>query len=319
MLPGAALITEGGRLEREGRFADAWAALAEGGVHRARYKKRLPQAPGWDGVPRPGLRLSVLRLIRHVGAELRMARLLPTLMAQGIEVTLVCDPRLVPLVARSYPGLHVTSDQAAALDWADAWASHEQVAQVLWSSPSEIAAHQTPLRAEAERVHALRGTYGGGQRRLIGLSWWSSNARKDLPSPEALAQGIQRVRACRSDPAPLAVSLQYDAVQAGVARLRAAMPVLSDTGLDPMQDLDGFAAQVAAMDAVVSVSNTTVHMAGALGVPCVMLMDDGDHLIWPPEGEASVFYPSVTILRRRARPWAEVCAEGWRRACAATR
>jgi len=41
---------------------------------------------------------------------------------------------------------------------------------------------------------------------------------------------------------------------------------------DSLKDLDGFAAQVAALDLVISVDNATVHMAGALGVPVWTLL-----------------------------------------------
>lgn len=34
---------------------------------------------------------------------------------------------------------------------------------------------------------------------------------------------------------------------------------------DPLKDMDNFAAQIAALDLVISVDNSTVHLAGALG------------------------------------------------------
>jgi ADP-heptose:LPS heptosyltransferase len=43
--------------------------------------------------------------------------------------------------------------------------------------------------------------------------------------------------------------------------------VFHDTDIDALISLDAFATQVAALDLVISVDNTTVHMAGALGKP----------------------------------------------------
>ena len=41
--------------------------------------------------------------------------------------------------------------------------------------------------------------------------------------------------------------------------------IYQDEEIDSLQNLDDFAAQVSALDLIVSTSNTTVHMAGALG------------------------------------------------------
>src|SRR5207247_564068 len=73
--------------------------------------------------------------------------------------------------------------------------------------------------------------------------------------------------------------------------------------VDQMANMDRFAAQVAALDGVISISNTTVHTAGALGVPTVMVMDDSFELLWPARGASSGWYPSVVIVRKKGRDW----------------
>ena len=79
-----------------------------------------------------------------------------------------------------------------------------------------------------------------------------------------------------------------------------------DVSIDQLADFDAFAAQVAALDAVVSVSNTTVHMAGALGVPCIVMPPPtgGLHWYWGLEGERTPWYDSVRLIRRtRSESW----------------
>src|SRR3546814_16287090 len=67
-----------------------------------------------------------------------------------------------------------------------------------------------------------------------------------------------------------------------------------------MQDLDGFAAQVAAMDMVITTSNTTAHMAGALGRPTWVMLHQGisPHWYWGRDGETTPWYPSLRLLRQ---------------------
>ena len=63
--------------------------------------------------------------------------------------------------------------------------------------------------------------------------------------------------------------------------------IIHDDAIDQMADVDAFAAQVAAMDLVISVSNTTVHLSGALGVPTWVLLNTLPLCVWMPEGEDS--------------------------------
>jgi len=68
-----------------------------------------------------------------------------------------------------------------------------------------------------------------------------------------------------------------------------------------MGDLDLFAAQVAAMDLVITISNTTAHFAGALGVPVWNMTPTGPGRIWYwfLEGESSPWYESMRLFRHR--------------------
>jgi hypothetical protein len=67
------------------------------------------------------------------------------------------------------------------------------------------------------------------------------------------------------------VSLQYGDIQKDLETLRELTGgrVIHDTEINQLVDLDGFAAQIAALDGVISISNTTIDMAGMLGVPTV--------------------------------------------------
>ena len=102
-------------------------------------------------------------------------------------------------------------------------------------------------------------------KKIIGISWKST--------------GIDKRRA-QTKNAPLThwspilsqedcyfVNLQYGDIREEIEAY-AAMTGYSmyiDEQIDPLSDLDGFAAQVSSLDLIVSTSNTTVHMSGGLG------------------------------------------------------
>ena len=70
--------------------------------------------------------------------------------------------------------------------------------------------------------------------------------------------------------------------------------------LDIGSRVDGFVAQVAAMDHVVTVSSTAAHIAGALGKPATVLLPAARGLKWHwmVERPDSPWYPSLTLLRQ---------------------
>ena len=106
------------------------------------------------------------------------------------------------------------------------------------------------------------------------------------------------------------VSLQHGDIKHDLEVLQdlAGGRVTQDAEIDQFADLDGFAAQIAALDAVVSISNTTIDMAGMLGVPTVHLRDDKYSPVWQPSGPSS-WYPGMVFLYRQNRPWSDALAE----------
>ena len=70
--------------------------------------------------------------------------------------------------------------------------------------------------------------------------------------------------------------------------------------VDPLRDFDEFAALVAACDLVVSVDNSTVHLAGALGLPVWTLLPFASDWRWTEDGPDSPWYPSMHLYRQPA-------------------
>ena len=70
------------------------------------------------------------------------------------------------------------------------------------------------------------------------------------------------------------MSLQYgehgDEIRA--ARERFGVSIFEDPEVDPLTDMDGFAAQVAAMDAVITIDNSALAVAAGLGIPTIAML-----------------------------------------------
>ena len=82
--------------------------------------------------------------------------------------------------------------------------------------------------------------------------------------------------------------------------------------IDNKEDIDGLAALISACDRVVTVSNTTAHLAGALGRDTTVLLPAGHGRpwYWFKDRADSPWYPTVRLTRQAAgQPWAEVAAQ----------
>jgi ADP-heptose:LPS heptosyltransferase len=110
------------------------------------------------------------------------------------------------------------------------------------------------------------------------------------------------------------VSLQYGDVSDEVAQLRDRHgATVRDFGSE-FADIEELAAAIAALDLVISVDNTVVHLAGALGRPVWVLLSYAPEWRYPRSGDTVPWYPSARLFRQiRPREWEPVLA-----GCAAT-
>ena len=107
-------------------------------------------------------------------------------------------------------------------------------------------------------------------------------------------------------------SLQYREQNAGFRKLcdLTGRPIRTSRNIDQIADLDAFAAQVSGLRGVLTISNTTAHMAGALGIPCVVVLDNGIVTTWPYTSFKTPFYPKTRLIRRREDSWLTTLRKG---------
>lgn len=271
----------------------------------------LPQ-PRWPG---PGATGGLVTYGEQgVGEEILHAGLVPEALAAAQPLVLIASDRLRPLFQRSLPAATVvarsTPPHPAATDPAIAWqCPTASLGAFFRRSAADFPARRSYLRADPARTATLRTRYAEmGRGPAIGLSWRSVNARMGEASSSALLDWEPILRAREA----IFVNLQYGDCRADLAALRErGVIVHQDPAIDPLADLDGFAAQCAAMDLVITTGNSTAHMTGALGVPGWVLLPHGFGLVWYwfLEREDSPWYPSLRLFRQQGEHgWAAVIA-----------
>ena len=63
---------------------------------------------------------------------------------------------------------------------------------------------------------------------------------------------------------------------------------------------------------MLTIINTTAHLTGALGVPCVVILDNDCITNWPDYDDITPLYPSTRLIRRGSDSWATTLRRGWR-------
>lgn len=287
---------------RQGRYAEGWRHYfwrAKGRDWSSPDGSR--GLPRWDGE----MPLKTGRLLvwgeQGVGDQIVYSSTLAEIARRGVDIVQATDRRLVPLFARSIPGIEVVADDAvfdpAALGITCQYPLAD-VAALVRVTPQDFAKHPSAyLKADVQRAGAFRTKYAGlGKPLLVGVSWNSHNPRAGRNKSLLLSDMAPLLR----DDDVAYVSLQYGKATEDAARLwqETGITVVQDPDVDPLADIDAQAAQIAALDMVVTVSTAAAHIAAGLGIPTlVLLRQDWGQLWYWGEGQATPWYSSVRLCR----------------------
>lgn len=267
-------------------------------LYEARYE--LPEftprdygkAPRWDGK-------AVRRLAVHgeqgIGDEILFLTQIKKLLPLCEEVAIECTPRLVGLLRHSYRNepkikLYPTHEALQKEYQADAWCGLGSLVLHCW--PFQKDAYLEPSRA-----------YFRTERPRLGISWRGGTLRtheyhRNAPF-EYWKPLVDRIKAHGVD----VISVQY-----GPAKdMAQALGIPHDE--DNIRDLDMLASMVKSCDHILSVCNTTVHMAGAMNVPTTVLVPNKPAWRYGLRGERSDWYDSVEHFRQaEGEEWGAVLA-----------
>jgi len=274
---------------------------------------KQPPLAGWDGRRFDGMLL--VNGEQGLGEEILCASMFTELEKLGQPATISCDPRLIVLFSRSFPSLQFVSRYDGSLSRIEASGVRcfrfNALDLACLYRRSSFQQTRPWLRADPERVAGLTARYqlrAPGKRR-IGLSWRTAREVANAPRSVKLVDLEPLLRL----PDTKWFNVQYGdySQDIGEAAMRGIPVPWDDLGIDQTQDIDGLAAQLCAFDALVSISNTTVHLAGALGVPSHLLLPRTRPVMWywGYSGIRSPWYPSIILHRNpREDDWTELAA-----------
>ena len=294
-----------------GNFRDGWDKYEWRWKTKDRCQPNLSQ-PTWEG---SSLQDKVLFVYAEqgVGDEIMFASCLPEIIDQANMCIAECDNRLIPLFERAFPKAIFRNTMGednpfpSNLPQIDMRIALGSLPKYLRSDISKFPERTFYLIADSKQTEIWEQRYKELKGLIkIGISW---RGGKEIKIQQQRSIGLKHFKALFSINGIEFINLQYgdcaEELKDAVEKLGIKIHDLE--GVDPLKDLDGFAAKIAALDLVISVDNSTVHMAGALGVPVWALLPYVCDWRWMLDYEDTPWYESVRLFRQKTPgDWGEV-------------
>jgi tetratricopeptide (TPR) repeat protein len=245
-----------------------------------------------------------------LGEELISSSIINNLIDNGLKFSIECTSKLLPLLSRTYPSVKFSS-----------WEDHDKLIKksdesfdfqyplfstlkFFFNDSDAINSNGPSIKPSPPIVKDLRKKYEklANGRRIIGISWKSGNKNfgHDKTIPLEAWKNILSFKDI------FFINLQYGEFQEDIKKIKEnlGVEIYCDPDVNPLTDLEATLGQIAAMDLVISVSNSNVHFAGSMGIPAWSIIPKSKGIIWFwfTKGTLSPWYPSVRLFRQTSTP-----------------
>lgn len=284
-------------------------------LYAARFRAGTPDIASTLPAYRPatGCRRLLLWGDQGLGDQIMFGSMTSDLQSRGQPFALQIDDRLVGLFKRGHPGVEVFGLSKVSAEGAfDARLALGDLGGILRDSDSSFTRQPQRYLVTAPDLAARWRTRLKRLDNLpvVGVSWRSANTDTGVQrslSPARLVQLMAMLEA-------RFINLQYGLVAEDLAFCRRNGVdegiFLSLDDLDKTQNIEELAAVIDACDLIITIANTTAHLAAALGKPTWVLLPRHGSWRWMLEGTQTPWYPSVRLYRQpRAGDWSNVMAE----------
>jgi tetratricopeptide (TPR) repeat protein len=273
---------------------------------RWRLKIMSPRAfkqPAWQGEPLNGKTI-LLHAEQGFGDTVQCLRFVPEVAARGGRLLLELPPALMQLATSLEGGGEIVPLGRAPPDF-DVHCAFMSLPRVLGVTLDNLNGRPVPyLRADPAAVERwARRLAGTGSGLRVGIAW--------AGNPKHAADSRRSIAAERLAELTRVEGVRFYSLQVGE---RAQDLALLPAGkvLDLAPELANFAETAAALanlDVVISVDTALVHLAGALGRPCWVMVPFSPDWRWLTERGDSLWYPSLRLYRQtNPGDWDDVIA-----------
>jgi tetratricopeptide (TPR) repeat protein len=273
----------------QGNLAVGWAEYESRWKVGVGDERKLLQRR-WKGEALRGERI-LLYAEQGLGDTMQFVRYVPLVAERGGEVVLEVQPALQGLLGGTDGASRVIrrGETLPEFTWQCPLMS---LPLALGTELGTIPARVPYIVPDAARAEAWRERLQKNTRR-IGLAW--------AGNPEHPRDRLRSISLGQLVPLPNVSGTTFYSLQfgAGSEQMKQLPPDvrLIDLG-DELKDFDNVAAIVANLDLVISIDSAVAHLAGALGKPVWILLNQGCDWRWFLEREDSPWYPTAKLFRQ---------------------
>jgi len=227
--------------------------------------------------------------------------IIPELCQSSSTILVQCDERLIPLFRRSFSDNIVYFPRGCEVS-EDKYDYHIPMGSLplMFRKSLERFGKTAPgfLKYDKEKAQSIRASISEGLlQNLVGISW-----RTESPNKGSKKRNIKLAdlaKALDAENTQL-VCLQYGNVSDEVKMVKRdlGINIIQVNDIDNKNDIDGLASLIAACGQVVTIDNSTAHLAGALGIKTKLILPSNCDWRWGLEEKHSYWYKSVKLCRQ---------------------
>jgi tetratricopeptide (TPR) repeat protein len=287
------------------------------------YKNAYDQSKRWNGVDSLEGKTILIYAEQGLGDCIQFLRFIPKLKSKGCKIIIHCPEGLDSIVKR-IEGVDGTSNRDIVNNTGDEFPPYDYQCAMM-SLPHLLRCFKYSGKPYIKPVttkfkNFVEDEYGSGTFK-IGLMWAGSPAH---PHDQRRSIPLKHFRPIHDTEGITLFSLQFDTRprKYGGFEMRPGSEgkiVDYSEGCEGMKlidlttmikNMEDTCTILAGLDLVISCDTAVVHLAGAMGVPCWMLLPFNPDWRWGIDGDTTLWYDSVKIFRQKERDdWPSVIKE----------
>lgn len=242
----------------------------------------------WNGQPIDGRRV-IVRSLHGLGDAVQMLRYAPHLKRRAAEVIYEVPPRLLPLAPQFEAVENVITWGEDAPTSPPAWDLQAEITELPYmfrTTLDQLPIAEGYLRLPADAVEATAQALGAKQRPRIGVVWACGDWNPQRNVPLDLLEPLLRDERFEF----------WNLQGSGCAQQARDLPLRNEREL--CEGLVPLAALIANLDLVITPDTLAAHLAGVLGRPAWVMLQNAADWRWMVGRSNSPWYRSVRLFRQ---------------------
>jgi len=245
-----------------------------------------------------------------LGDEILFTTIAKEFISYADKLTISLDKRLIHLFRISMPDItFIDRNEIVNFDNYNAVLSMGDLGQYIRRSNKDFLQNRSkPLISQKLENEKLDYILKKSIKPLIGISWYSSNNKGWKKKNISLMEMVKVFEGIDCN----IISLQYGDFSKEIEEINNTygLNIINLKEVDIYNNIDDLSFIIQKCDLVISTSNTTVHIAGAIGKPVWLLLPFISDWKWFKNRTDSLWYPNFKIFRQNSdRSWGEVIKE----------